>query len=103
MKRREFMTATAAGRLRCAAARARSNRQDGSTGWGTSSIVSRERIALFIKAFEDGLRSLGYRVGENVTIEYRFANGEMERLPALAADWSGSVWTSSSPGSIRSR
>ena len=38
------------------------------------------------KAFEDGLRSLGYRVGENVVIEYRFANGEMERLPALAAD-----------------
>ncbi len=39
-----------------------------------------------IKAFEEGLRSLGYRVGENVVIEYRFANGEMERLPALAAD-----------------
>ena len=39
-----------------------------------------------INAFEDGLRSLGYRVGENVVIEYRFADGEMERLPALAAD-----------------
>ena len=39
-----------------------------------------------IKAFEEGLRSLGYRVGENVVIEYRFANGELERLPALAAD-----------------
>jgi putative ABC transport system substrate-binding protein len=38
------------------------------------------------KAFEDGLRSLGYRVGENVVIEYRFANEEMERLPTLAAD-----------------
>ena len=38
------------------------------------------------KAFEEGLRSLGYRIGENVVIEYRFANGEMERLPALAAD-----------------
>ena len=32
------------------------------------------------------MRSLGYRVGENVAIEYRFADGEMERLPALAAD-----------------
>ena len=50
------------------------------------SIGSREQTLHFVKAFEEGLRSLGYRVGENVTIEYRFANGEMERLPANAAD-----------------
>jgi putative ABC transport system substrate-binding protein len=54
---------------------------------GYLSIGSREQIALhFIKAFEEGLRSLGYRVGENVVIEYGFANGETERLPVLAAD-----------------
>jgi len=29
---------------------------------------------------------LGYRVGENVAVEYRFANGQMERSPSLAAD-----------------
>jgi putative tryptophan/tyrosine transport system substrate-binding protein len=46
---------------------------------------SREQGIHLIKAFEEGLRSLGYRVGENVVIEYRFANREMERLPALAA------------------
>jgi hypothetical protein len=34
--------------------------------------------------FEEGLRSIGYRVGENVVIEYRFADGEVQRLPALA-------------------
>ena len=39
-----------------------------------------------IKAFEEGLQSLGYRVGENVVIEYRFAEGEVERLPELAAE-----------------
>jgi ABC-type uncharacterized transport system substrate-binding protein len=49
-------------------------------------IASRERSLHLMKAFEQGLRSLGYRVGENVVIEYRFAGGEMERLPALAAD-----------------
>ncbi len=38
------------------------------------------------KAFEEGLRSHGYRVGENVVIEYRFADSEVERLPANAAD-----------------
>src|SRR5258708_17442885 len=53
-------------------------------GW--LSIRSREQTLHFIKAFEEGLRSLGYRVGENVVIEYCFADGEMERLPALAAD-----------------
>jgi putative ABC transport system substrate-binding protein len=53
---------------------------------GYLSIGSREQTLHFIKAFEEGLRSLGYRVGENVIIEYRFANGEMERLPANVAD-----------------
>jgi putative ABC transport system substrate-binding protein len=49
-------------------------------------IGSREQTLHLIKAFEEGLRSLGYRVGESVAIEYRFADGEMERLPAHAAD-----------------
>src|SRR5436190_3897149 len=42
-----------------------------------------------IDTFEESLRSLGYRVGENVVIAYRYANGEVERLPALAADLLG--------------
>jgi putative tryptophan/tyrosine transport system substrate-binding protein len=40
----------------------------------------------FIKAFDEGLRSLGYRVGQNIIIEYGFADGDVRRLPALAAD-----------------
>ena len=47
---------------------------------------TREQQLHLSKAFEDGLRALGYRIRENVFIEYRFANAEMERLPALAAD-----------------
>jgi putative tryptophan/tyrosine transport system substrate-binding protein len=53
---------------------------------GYLSIASRERSLRYVEAFEDGLRRLGYRVGENVTIEYRFADGLMERLPAITAD-----------------
>jgi putative tryptophan/tyrosine transport system substrate-binding protein len=53
---------------------------------GYLAISSREQQLHLIKAFEDGLRSLGYRVGENVVIEYRSVNGEMEQLPALATD-----------------
>jgi putative ABC transport system substrate-binding protein len=53
---------------------------------GYLSLASRERTPHYVDAFEDGLRRLGYRVGANVTIEYRFANGEMDHLPALAAE-----------------
>jgi ABC-type uncharacterized transport system substrate-binding protein len=66
--------------------RARSNRQGGSTGWGTSRSLPGSKRLHLSKTFEEGLRSLGYRVGENVVIEYRTANGEMERMPELAAD-----------------
>lgn len=47
---------------------------------------SRQQTLHLIKAFEEGLRGLGYRVGETVVIAYRFADGEMDRLTALAAD-----------------
>jgi putative tryptophan/tyrosine transport system substrate-binding protein len=47
---------------------------------------SRQTQLHFIEAFEEGLRSLGYRVGQNIVIEYRFADGEVQRIPALAAD-----------------
>jgi putative tryptophan/tyrosine transport system substrate-binding protein len=53
---------------------------------GYLAIASREHQLHLSSAFEEGLRSLGYRVGQNVVIEYRFADGEMQRLPALAAD-----------------
>src|SRR5712675_1852610 len=53
---------------------------------GYLAVSSREQQLHLIKAFEEGLRSLGYRVGENVVIDYRFANGQLERLPALAAE-----------------
>ena len=39
-----------------------------------------------VEGSHDGLRELGYREGENVLLEYRFANGDAERFPALVAD-----------------
>src|SRR5438270_10729773 len=53
---------------------------------GYLGIAAQEQQLRSIKAFEEGLRNLGYRIGENVVIEYRFANGHLERLPTLAAD-----------------
>ncbi len=53
---------------------------------GYLTLASREQSLPVIRAFDGSLRNLGWRVGENVVIEYRFGDNEMERLPALAAD-----------------
>jgi putative ABC transport system substrate-binding protein len=42
--------------------------------------------ANLIAAFRQGLRETGYVEGRNVEIEYRFAEGQYDRLPALAAE-----------------
>src|SRR5262245_59264834 len=39
-----------------------------------------------IEAFQQGLRALGYVEGQNLAIEYRYAEGQFDRLPALVAE-----------------
>ena len=47
-----------------------------------TSVLWTDRVA----AFRQGLRETGYVEGQNVSIEYRWAEGHNERLPALAVD-----------------
>src|SRR5262245_34061521 len=39
-----------------------------------------------LEAFREGLRQLGYVEGQNIIIEYRYAESRTERFPELAAD-----------------
>ena len=43
-------------------------------------------MAYRIEPFREGLRGLGYMEGKNIVIEWRYAEGKLDRLPALAAE-----------------
>jgi putative tryptophan/tyrosine transport system substrate-binding protein len=49
-------------------------------------VASAEPNANFVVGFRQGLRDAGFIDGQNVAIEYRWAEGRYDRLPALAAD-----------------
>jgi putative ABC transport system substrate-binding protein len=51
---------------------------------GFLSTTSPSNVPTRLEAFRQGLRDLGYVEGKNIVIEYRYAEGKPERLPALA-------------------
>ena len=53
-------------------------------GWlGNGTPTSANRL---LTAFREGLKALNYIEGQNISIEYRWAEGKIERLPELAQD-----------------
>ena len=53
-------------------------------GW--LSVASAETFAPYVTAFRQGLADVGFAEGQNVTVDYRWANGDRNRLPGLAAE-----------------
>lgn len=83
MKRREFFTLVGAASAACPAI---IRAQPQLPVIGFLNPTSPDVIAARVRAFVRGLRDTGYVEGENVEIIYRWAEGQDERLPALAAD-----------------
>ena len=56
---------------------------------GFLSPMTPDQAAGLVEGLRQGLREHGYIEGKNIAIEYRFANGKFERLPALATELVG--------------
>jgi putative tryptophan/tyrosine transport system substrate-binding protein len=98
MRRRSFLGVVGSAMLWPAAAPAAATPVVGYLG-----SESPELFATRLRAFRDGLRSAGFVEGQNVAIEYRWAEGHNDRLPALAAELvRRKVDVIATPGSIAS-
>src|SRR4051812_11607178 len=84
MKRRAFIAGVGAAATWPLATRAQQKERGYRIGY--LSAPSRESVQRTLDAFLRKLRELGWVDGANLVIEYRWAEGELARLPELAAD-----------------
>jgi ABC-type uncharacterized transport system substrate-binding protein len=87
MRRREFITLVAGAGLFCV-----TNARRAGAEQATMPVIGFLRSTTladaphYVTAFRHGLKEAGFVVGQNVAIEYRWAEGRLDRLPALVAD-----------------
>ncbi len=82
MRRRTFIAGLGASAALPLAARA----QAATPVIGFFNVASPEGYALYAAAFRDALKEGGYIEGQNLAIEYRWAEGQYDRLPEMAAE-----------------
>jgi putative ABC transport system substrate-binding protein len=85
MRRREFIALLGGAATWPLAARAQ-NRSNKVFRIGLVQLFGAKALPERAEAFRAGLRDLGYQEGRNIVIEYRWADGHYDRLPALFAD-----------------
>jgi putative ABC transport system substrate-binding protein len=83
MKRREFVTLLGGSVAWPLAARAQSPAMP---VIGFLSSLAPSDLGLVVPGFQQGLNEVGFIEGRNIAVEYRWAQGEYQRLPSLAAD-----------------
>ena len=102
MRRREFITLLGGAAVWPLAARAQQMGKVPRIGYLGSSSPSLEPH--FVEAFRQKLRELGHIEGENIAIEYRWAEGQDGRLPDLAAELArlqpNVIVTAGTPGAL---
>ena len=83
MRRRDFIIGIVGSTAWPLAARAQ---QPATPVIGFLSNSSPDVYAIRLRAFRQGLKEAGYFEGQNVEVEYRWAEGQNNRLPALSAE-----------------
>jgi putative ABC transport system substrate-binding protein len=83
MRRREFVAGLGSAAAWPLAARAQ---QPGTPTVAFLNSASPEGYAPMVAAFRQGLKEAGYIEGQNVTVEYRWAEGDYDRVPVIARE-----------------